>query len=216
MYCNDCHEPTCVPCVTTTHKKHDSTDINSIIENLKRRIAADVEELENTIRPKYKQNFGVGNSSKEFEKVMNAIQNQDDNICKVVRMIGNRLRDEVATKKREFIRKNKSFLNEKKELNEVISTNNGILKSNDVNHILNYRSKIEIFRRGPKQMQISYSMFLSGKINQNKLQEMFGSLQKFNNLAPDGKRGRQKLVSHPIVCLRSKLLTEKRQSCGEF
>ena len=35
-FCNDCHEPTCVLCVTTTHKKHDITDIKSIIKNLKR------------------------------------------------------------------------------------------------------------------------------------------------------------------------------------
>ena len=72
-FCNDCHEPTCVLCVTTTHNKHDIIDIKSIIENLKKRIAADVEEMENTTLPKYKKDFGIVNSSKEFDKITNAI-----------------------------------------------------------------------------------------------------------------------------------------------
>ena len=36
---------------------------------------------------------------------MNAIQDQEDNICKVVREIGSRLKDEVAKQKREFEQK---------------------------------------------------------------------------------------------------------------
>ena len=99
MYCNDCQEPTCVLCVTTTHKKHDISDIKSIVENLKRRITADVEDMENTILPNYKKHLNVSNSSKEFDKIINAIQDQEDNICKVVREIGSQLRDEVAKQK---------------------------------------------------------------------------------------------------------------------
>lgn len=82
----------------------------------------------------------------------------------MVRKLGHRPRAEVATQKGELEQKNKSLSIEEKKLNEVINTNNGILKSNDVNNILTYRSKIERFRRDPKQTQISYSMFLSGKL----------------------------------------------------
>ena len=96
MYCNDCFEPICVLCVTTTHKKHDITDIKSIIDSFKKRIADDVEELEKNIRPKYKKHYGDEKSSNQFDEVMNAIQDQEDNICKIVREIGSRLKDEVA------------------------------------------------------------------------------------------------------------------------
>ena len=202
-FCNDCHEPTCVRCVTTTHKKHDITDIKSIIENFKRRITADVEEMENTIRPKYKQTVAIGNSSKEFDRVMNAIQDQEDNICKVVREIGSRLKDEVAKQKSEFEQKKNevqsTVAKEREKLDSVMKMNKSILKSNDAKRILTYRSNNEQFRGGPKQMQISYPMFLSGKVNRNQLRVMFGSLQKPNNLETDGKHDMRKPMSNPVV-----------------
>ena len=194
MYCNDCCEPMCVLCVTTTHKKHDITDIKCIIEILKKRIADDVEELEKNTRPKYKKYFGVCNSSKEFDKVINAIQDQEDNICKVVREIGSRLKDEVAKQKSEFEQQNKevqlTVAKEGEELDSVIKTNKGILKSNDAKCILAYQSKNEQFRGAPKQVHLSYPMFLSGTIRENQLQTMFGLLQRSRKIAPDGKPGK--------------------------
>nr|XP_022304739.1 E3 ubiquitin-protein ligase TRIM71-like [Crassostrea virginica]XP_022304740.1 E3 ubiquitin-protein ligase TRIM71-like [Crassostrea virginica] len=202
MYCNDCNEPTCVLCVTTTHKKHDITDIKSIIENFKKRIIADVEEMEISIRPKYKQTVGIGNSCKEFDRVMNAIQEQEDNICKVLREIGSQLRDEVAKQKREFEQKSKevqsTVAKERDELDSVIKMNKSILKSNDAKRILTYRSNNEQFRGRPKHMQISYPMFLSGNVYRDQLQVMFGSLQRSSNLATDGKH-MQNLMSNPVV-----------------
>nr|XP_022307542.1 uncharacterized protein LOC111113543 [Crassostrea virginica] len=202
-FCNDCHEPTCVLCVITTHKKHDITEIKSIIENFKRRIIADVEEMENTILPKYETNFGISNSSKDFDKVLNAIQDQEDNICKVVREIGSQLKDEVAEQKREFEQKKNevqtTVAKEREELDSVMKMNKSILKSNDAKRILTYRSNNEQFRGGPKQMQITYPMFLSGNVNRNQLQVMFGSLQRSSNLAIEGKHDMLKLMSNPVV-----------------
>ena len=203
VYCNDCHEPTCVLCVTTTHNKHDIIDIKSIIENLKKRIAADVEEMENTILPKYKKDFGIVNSSKEFDKIINAIQDQEDNICKVVREISSQLKDKVAKQKRKFEQKKNevqsTVAKEREELDSVMKMNKSIFKSSDAKRILKYRSNIEQFRGGSKQMQISYPMFLSGTVNRNQLQAMFGSIQRPSNLGIDGKPGMQKLISNPVV-----------------
>ena len=203
MYCNDCREPMCVLCVTTTHKLHDISDIKSIIDSFKKRIADDVEELEKNIRPKYKKDYGVEKSSNEFDKVMNSIQDQEDNICKIVREIGSRLKDEVAKQKREFEQKNKEFQSslakEEKELNKTIKNNEEILESNDAKRILTYKSKNEQFRNGPRQMQVSFPTFLSGNVNRHQLKEMFGTLQRPSNLTPDGKLGMQKLMSNPVV-----------------
>ena len=199
VYCNDCHEPTCVLCVTTTHNKHDITDIKSIIDSLKKRIADDIEEIENIIRPKYKKGFDIGNSSAEFDKLMNAIQDQEDNICKVVREIGSRLKDEVAKQKKEFEQKDiaiqSSVAKEEKKLNEVIKTNEGILKSSNTTCILTYQSRNEQLRVGQRKLQISYPMFLSGYVSQDQLQKPVGSLQGSSNIALKGTLALQ----NPVV-----------------
>ena len=65
-------------------------------------------------------------------------------------------------------------------------------------------------------MQISYPMFLSGKVYRNQLQVMFGSLQRSSNLATDGKHDMRKPMSNPVVV--STIQTpygKKRPSCGE-
>ena len=48
-------------------------------------------------------------------------------------------------------------------------------------------------------MQISYPMFLSGKVNRNQLQVMFGSLQRSSDLEKDGKHYMRKPMSNPVV-----------------
>ncbi|XP_022310020.2 uncharacterized protein LOC111115542 [Crassostrea virginica] len=188
MYCKDCQVPMCVLCVTT-HNKHDISDIKSIIENLKRRIAADVKEMENIIPPKYKQKVGIGNSSKEFDRVMNEIQDQEDNICKVVRAISSQLKDEVAKQKRDL---HPTAATDEKELNKAIKNFKEMLISNDAKRILKYQSKNELFGEG--QNQVSYLMFRPGNVRQGQIQEMLGSLQMSSNL-----HGRKKLMSNPVA-----------------
>ena len=51
MYCNDCKEPACVQCIKTTHKNHDISDIVVVIKNLRRRIHANAEKLQNILQP---------------------------------------------------------------------------------------------------------------------------------------------------------------------
>lgn len=105
-----------VYCVSLLHKKkHYIIDIKSTIKNLKRRIALDVEQLENIIHPKYKENVGIGNSSEQFDKVIKAIFDQEDNVCKV-REIGSRLKNE-AKQKRKFKQNNKEVLSKRKKKN---------------------------------------------------------------------------------------------------
>ena len=203
----------CVVCYNNTQKAWYCW--YSIRENLKSRITANV-ELENIILPNYKQNFGIGNSSKEFEKVMNAIQDQEDNICKVVRKLGHRPRAEVATQKGELEQKNKSLSIEEKKLNEVINTNNGILKSNDVNNILTYRSKIERFRRDPKQTQISYSMFLSGKLIKTNYKKCLDNYKGWITSHQTENVVCKKWYHIQLFYLPSKLLTKKVKVVESF
>ena len=203
MYCNDCHEPTCVMCVTTTHKKHDLTDIKSILENLKRCITADVEELEKTFLPRLKEDVISGLCSEEFDKIMKVIQEQEDTICTVVRKIGSRLKDEVTKQKKEVERKNKevqcSVAKKERELIGVIQNHKSILNSDDATKILTYKSNNQQFEPVCKQYRHSSFVFLGGNVRENQLHEMFGSLQCYSAIKPDKQLGMLKLMKAPVV-----------------
>lgn len=89
-------------------QKHDFTDIGEIIENKKQQIIADLKELEDNIVPKY-GNFTPTVPSGEFDKVITAIQDQEDKICKMARGIGSILKDEVTKRKNNLSRKTKNW-----------------------------------------------------------------------------------------------------------
>lgn len=140
IYCNDCDEPTCVLRITSTHKMHDVTNINSILEKFKLHIIADVDEMENKICPKY-SNADINTAClAELDETLNVIQDQEDKICKVVREIGRNLKDEVVKQKRKFEQKSNelklSIANSRKELGDIVQNCKTISKSNDAVDIL--------------------------------------------------------------------------------
>ena len=192
-----------VYCVTTRHKKHDIADINSILENLKQRIISDIEELKNAIIPKYRNTAVTCVDSTEFDKIINVVQEQEDNICKVVRKIGRQLKDEIVKQKIKFEQKSKeiqlSAARTGKELFVILQTNKRILESNDATKVLNYKSKNENFRCGPKRMGLPKQMFILGLIKQNQLQEMFGLLRIQHHHVAQKKLGKQNLMPNPVV-----------------
>lgn len=100
MYCRDCKEPTCVLCVTTTHKMHDIVDILEILQNAKERVISDLKELKKGHCSKVK-NIIAFVTSAVFDETLSTIQNQEDELCKSVRDIGRKMRNKVTKIKRE-------------------------------------------------------------------------------------------------------------------
>eukprot|EP00105_Crassostrea_gigas_P020545 XP_011439340.1 PREDICTED: E3 ubiquitin-protein ligase TRIM36-like [Crassostrea gigas] len=180
MYCKDCHEPTCVLCVTTTHKKHDFTDIGEIIENIKQQITNDLTELENDIAPAYRK-VAATVPSGEFDKILAVIQDHEDKICNVVRKIGSQIREEVSRQKGESELKDKEIqsfaANTEKELNRVIQHNKSVLKSSEVTAIMSYTSINEKLRYQCHEFGFSCPTFLPGMIQEEQILAMFGELQ---------------------------------------
>ena len=131
-HCNLCHVDLCLNC-KTNHFAH-KTKNHEIVEIMYRR------------------------EEPVLSEVLNAIQNQEDAICKRVREIASQLMAEAVKNQREFDQKNKEI-------------QSGAEKSN---------------------LQV---MFVSGKIRQNQLQEMFGSLES------QGQTGHSnlKLRSNPVI-----------------
>lgn len=180
LYCKDCHKPACALCVTTTHKKHNFTDIGEIIEDSKQRIIRDLAELKNVIVPKYR-NVTTGVFSSEYEKVLIAIQYQEDEICKEVRDIGSKMRDDVTKQKRKSDQKHKEIQDlaakAEKELFGIINISENILKSSDATSIMTYESRNDNFRNNLKETDLPSPYFLPGLITREKVLDMFGGLK---------------------------------------
>lgn len=179
MYCKDCLKATCVLCVTTEHKKHDFTDIQEIIENRKQRIIIDLAEFENVIVPKCR-NLTADVSFAELDKVFTDIQDQEDEICKIVRDIGCKMRDKI--KKRIGISKQKKeeiksrAETTEKGLNGMISSIKNILISSDFTSIMNYESNNEKFKDVVKDINFPCPFFLPRPIKQKQVISMFGEI----------------------------------------
>lgn len=203
MYCRECCKPTCALCVTTTHKKHDFTDIGEIIENSKQQIIADLSELENVIVPKYR-NFTPGVASSDFDKVITAIQDQEDKICKVARDIGSKLRDEVTKQKQISEQKNKEMqslaVKTEKELNKIIQNNKEVIKACDAMTVMSYTSRNGKFRDGIKESGLSCPNLLPGLVKEDHIMEMFGKLQLHDSIVSNKQRtGLQIMKTHVFI-----------------
>lgn len=205
MFCNDCNEPACALCITTTHKKHDITDIGKIIKNIKQKISNDLTELEKTISPKYR-NVTTDVSSADFDQVLSDIQHHEDKICKIVRDIGSHMRDEVYKQKQQSEQKNKEiqFLaaETEKELHRIMQNSKWVLKSYDAAAIMKYKSVNDKFRDRINKSGISCPSFLPGLIEQDQIRDIFGGLQMqksiVSNKKPALKRRKTPVVSNTI------------------
>nr|XP_034320212.1 uncharacterized protein LOC105324438 [Crassostrea gigas] len=204
MYCRECCKPTCALCVTTSHKKHDFTDIGEIIENKKQQMITDLAELENAIVPKYR-NFTPGILPAEFDKVITAIQNQEDKICNLARGIGSKLRDEVTKQKRNSKQEYKELqtlaMETEKELNKIIQNNNEVIKAHDAMAIMSYKSRNGEFRDGMKESGMSCPNFVPVLVKENQILDMFGKLQLQNSNVSDKQQSVLQLME-PIVSLK--------------
>lgn len=166
MFCRDCSIPTCVMCVTTTHKKHDITRLGEIIENRKQQIVGDLKKLEDVIVPAYK-NVTTDVSSAELDKVLTAIQDHEDEMYRMAHDIGNQMRDSVIKQKRKSEQQNRETLSmaaiSEKDLHKIINNSKSILKSSDTTSYLNYESRNDKFRDGLKKNDLPCPIFFPGR-----------------------------------------------------
>lgn len=202
MYCRDCKQPTCVLCVTTTHKKHEMANILEILQNAKQQVTSDLKELENVIAPKYKYITAFVTSS-VFDETLSAIQDQEDELCRSVRDIGSKMRDKVSKLKEEseIANKEKQSLAAKSgtELNEIIQNSKSILESANAKDIMGYESQNLKLRFGLKEMGLSFPNFQPGLINEDQLQNVFGKFELQRIYASTTAPNPQKMMKTPVI-----------------
>ncbi|XP_062579083.1 tripartite motif-containing protein 2-like [Saccostrea cucullata] len=197
MYCQNCQIQICIQCLMGLHKKHEFTEIHDILQEHKRQIISDTEELESTIVPKYK-NINLCTDTTEFDKVLASIEDQEEKICKAVHEAGSQLKDQLAYQKKEAVRKSKESQSlAEKEVNHLVQKNKDIIKSNDATAIINYQSRIKNFHKGPVLPSFSCPKLFPGVIKGNQITEMFGLLQTRDELQK--KTEMLKMMDEPVV-----------------
>ncbi|XP_062620212.1 uncharacterized protein LOC134281793 [Saccostrea cucullata] len=180
MFCQDCEIQICIHCLMER----------------KQEIVADTEELENIIVPLYR-NANLTTSPEEFDKVLSAIDEQEDKFCKAVHEANINLKDKVTKQKKEATKRCKSFSEKaEKELSRIIQNNKNILESNDAIAVINYKSRNGDFRGGPKMPIFPCPLFLAGILEQDRIVDMFGFLQTEDDVK---EAGMLKMMNDPVV-----------------
>ncbi|XP_062620680.1 E3 ubiquitin-protein ligase TRIM71-like [Saccostrea cucullata] len=196
-FCQDCNIPICIQCLIGSHKKHEFTDINDILQEYKKQIIYDTEELENKAVPKYR-NINLSKVTTGFDKVVSAIKEQEEEIWKAVHEISIQLTDEVVVQKKEAISKYKENQSlAEKEVNQIVKENKYIIRSNDATAIIHYQSRNRDFRKGPELPSLSCPKLLPGIIKKDQIAAMFGFLQTEQNLVK--KPGMLKMMDDPAI-----------------
>ncbi|XP_062620675.1 E3 ubiquitin-protein ligase TRIM71-like [Saccostrea cucullata] len=179
-YCQECEIPICLQCMMGSHKKHEFTHIDDIIQKQKQQITSDTKEIENTILPRYKNDI-ISSTTADFYKALSAVKEQEDKICRAVREVGLQFTDVITKQRKEAMRKNKGSqtLAEKaeKQLNGIVQKNKDILRDSDATAVIKYRSRNKDFQKGPEFQRISCPQLYPGIISKDQIVAMFGFLK---------------------------------------
>ncbi|XP_052709471.1 tripartite motif-containing protein 55-like [Crassostrea angulata] len=186
LYCEHCDIPICVECVSSReHLGHEQVGISKIRESKKETLQRDLQELENTIYPKYKEiasNISVQKTDlkENSKKLTTAIDKHGEELHREIDNAVKKLKsDVVETDSKHLVVLNKHENEIKRSISEItqcIADLKKSLNSNDVSHVSAYKSRNAEFRRLRPKITVSLPRFTPQKIYKEQIYQQIGSL----------------------------------------
>eukprot|EP00105_Crassostrea_gigas_P032903 XP_011456101.1 PREDICTED: uncharacterized protein LOC105348404 [Crassostrea gigas] len=186
LHCAECNNSICAICVSSgEHEQHKKVDISEYVENKKGEIQNDLQELEETIFPKYQEIAKSISSQKSAcvensQKMKTIIDQKGKEWHREIDNLVMKLKlgiDEMDSKHHTVLNKQEADTERKiSEIKQVIYEQNKLIKSYDVGLVFAYKSKNNVFRELPPKITVSLPTFTPHQINTEKMYEQFGFL----------------------------------------
>nr|XP_034311869.1 E3 ubiquitin-protein ligase TRIM36-like [Crassostrea gigas] len=186
FHCEQCDIPFCAKCVSSgKHLRHQTVDISINIENKKKLLQNDLQELEKNIYPRYldlASDIPVQKAdlSRNSQLLTTAINKQGEVWHREIDTIVKNLTSDVYKMECEHMtvlgHHEVNITQNISKITEAIEDLKEILESDDILLISEYKPKNAEFRRLPSKVKVSLPNFVPKNIIRNWLIQQFGSL----------------------------------------
>lgn len=186
LHCDQCDIPICVHCVSSgDHLGHRAVDILKNFERVKEKLRNDLQELEESIYPKFQEIASSISLQKaalveNTQKLSEEISKRGEDWHREVENIIMKLKSDVdQIESEQLTRLNKENDKIKRtifELAQSILDLRKLLNSNDVCLISEYKSENDQFKQFPPKLKVSLQKLCFQRIHTNELLQQFGFL----------------------------------------
>ncbi|XP_078331526.1 uncharacterized protein LOC144625198 [Crassostrea virginica] len=195
QHCTTCNIPVCPLCVASSeHKQHKKEDILTLFETKKKLMKKDLQDLQNSIYPKYQEaatNIPVQRAdvNQRSQKLTTALDKQGEAIHTEIDTIIQGMKSEIDDMEAQHIaaldRQEDTINHTIPEIKQIILDLKRLLErlqdkldTSDVCLVSEYTSRTEEFRNLPAQFQVTLPTYTPQEINRKQIHQQIGSLSE--------------------------------------